>query len=238
MSIPVHCEHCGKSMKVKDSLEGQLGLCPFCNSQIQVPFVASEQVGVKEEPKPEVKPPTEKQLDFARDLGVNIPAGTNRKELSHLIDEAREDAPASESQKEFLRQLGVSVPDNIRSKQMSLLLDTALNLKYQVQEQVHRDYDRQLKSAGMLLEGASETQLLKELRNRGHEFFLFLMKDAEFRYKENVPMSGELFWTDDLTEGDVRWAIMMLDKEWNKKFDLQAYADDYDGKLPRFKYKA
>src|SRR4051794_21072778 len=112
-------------MKVKASLEGQLGLCPFCGSQIQVPFLASEQLAFKEEPEPaqpsepEFKPPTEKQLDYAKSLGIEITPGISRRELSHLIDAAADDAPASDGQKEFLRELGVSFPDNIRTKQMS-----------------------------------------------------------------------------------------------------------------------
>ena len=55
-----------------------------------------------------------------------------------------------------------------------MLLDTALDLKFQVQEQVYKDYDRQVKEAGMLTEFASDKQLLMELKNRNIPFFIFM----------------------------------------------------------------
>lgn len=44
MSIQVHCSHCHKTMKVKDSAAGSRGLCPFCKHEIEVPQ-ASASVG-------------------------------------------------------------------------------------------------------------------------------------------------------------------------------------------------
>jgi hypothetical protein len=233
-------------MKVKDSLAGQRGLCPYCHSEVlvqtaeQVADLLFNEIPIEPEnpAKPEIKPPTEKQLAFARNLGVKIPVGVNRKELGRLIDEALDDAPATPGQIEFLEDLGIKCPPNIRSKQMSLLLDTALGLEAQVQEGVQRKLTQQWKDAGFLTYEATDEQLMKELLSRGRCFFMFVLKDDEFRYDENKPMQGELLWTENLNEGDVRWAIMMLNKEWNKKFDIQKYADDYDGKLPKFKFKA
>ena len=240
-----HCDHCGKDMKVKDSFAGQRGLCPYCNSEVLVPalvatcnLVESKMPSEPEKPAElEVKPPTEKQLDYAKKLGVEIPTGVSRKELSRLIDEALDDAPATPGQIEFLHDLGISCPPNMRRRQMSLLLDTALDLEAKVAERVQRRYDEQMKEMGYITYAATETELLKELRDRCPFFFIFKFKDDEFRYSDK-PMQGELLWTDGLNEEDVRFAIMMLHKEWNKKFDLDKYADEFDGQLPKFKYKA
>jgi hypothetical protein len=40
MAIEVRCGHCGKNMRVKDSMSGSRGLCPFCQAEIDVPHVA------------------------------------------------------------------------------------------------------------------------------------------------------------------------------------------------------
>lgn len=41
MPIEVSCTHCGKVMRVKDSMGGGVGLCPHCKGEVTVPFVAS-----------------------------------------------------------------------------------------------------------------------------------------------------------------------------------------------------
>lgn len=39
MAIAIQCEHCGKQMRVKDSLSGTRGLCPFCQGELEIPQV-------------------------------------------------------------------------------------------------------------------------------------------------------------------------------------------------------
>ena len=106
-------------------MAGQRGLCPFCNAEVEVPAAVASQTTpkpaaavevpklappkteiskVKKPHEEEVKPPTEKQLDYAHNLGIHVPDGISRRELSHLIDEAVDDSPASDGQKEFLTQ--------------------------------------------------------------------------------------------------------------------------------------
>jgi hypothetical protein len=114
------------------------------------------------------KPPTEKQLEFARSLGVNLPENATRRQVSRMIDEALDNAPASEGQKQFLRNLGVDVPPGITRNQMSLLLDTALDLKYKVQQQSHREWTEN--EISKLISRAAFEQLLEELISRDKPF--------------------------------------------------------------------
>jgi hypothetical protein len=40
VSVAVTCQHCGKSMRVKESLAANLRFCPFCKGEIEVPQAA------------------------------------------------------------------------------------------------------------------------------------------------------------------------------------------------------
>jgi hypothetical protein len=184
MSIAIHCDHCDKDMKVKDSLEGQRGLCPHCNSEIQVPFLVSEKLRVKMEREPEVKLPTEKQINFAHSLGIDVPPNMNRYDLSKLIDKAKENA-ASECQKEFL------------------------------------------------MEHVTVEQLFKELQNRGKSFVAFVLKDGEITCHDKFP-PGELHWSDDLGEEDIKFILLMLNKHWVKDFDTAKSAENFEGLVNPF----
>tara|TARA_R110002096_G_scaffold9342_4_gene37031 strand:+ start:241 stop:774 length:534 start_codon:yes stop_codon:yes gene_type:complete len=76
MSIKVSCSACGIKLKVGDELGGKRGKCPKCKSIIEIP-----------EPIP---PATEKQKNFARELGISFPDDINRRKISTLIDKALE----------------------------------------------------------------------------------------------------------------------------------------------------
>jgi hypothetical protein len=246
MAIDVHCKHCGKKMRVKDSFAGTKGLCPFCKAEITVPAIASPSNAPTRvhpvEPKSdattpkqsESKPPTEKQLEYARDLGIQIPENVTRQQLSRMIDEAIDNAPATEGQKEFLRNLGVKIPDDIRRQQMSMLLDAALDLKSQVQEEARREIKEY--EIADLISQASFEQLLEGLKERGKPFFLFTLEDDEFRYKDNVPIKGDLSWTDDLNPADVQWIILNLTSAWANKLDLEWYQNEFDNELPKVSF--
>jgi len=186
-------------MKVKNFFAGSRGLCPFCSGEIAVPAPPTKApitepvaapVEAKNEPNKGFKPPTDKQLDYARKLGINIPDGVSRTELSKMIDDALDDAPATDGQMEFLRDLGVRIPVNIRSMQMSILLDTALNIRDQVADGIQK----KMRESGMLIDSATDLQLLQEFRYRGQSFFNFTLDNDEFRYQADLPISGNFQW--------------------------------------------
>lgn len=225
MAIEVTCPACHQTMMVKDSFAGKKGACPKCKAAVEVPA-----------PEPFVEP-TERQIDYAKKLGIVIPAGVSRKQLSNLIDEAKENAPATESQKEYLRDLGVSFPANIKGNQISMLIDAATDIRGQVAAGIIPRYEQQLKEAGMLVEHLSDEQLLQALADRGKDFFVFLLDNDEFRYK-NLPISGQLRWSESLNVEDVKYMLIKLAGYWAVDLDLKAYDDEFDGMPPSIEFTA
>src|SRR5690606_36629698 len=119
MAIEFECEHCRRPLALKDKCAGLKGKCPLCQGVIIVPQATPEA------PAPKGMEPTEKQMDYARSLGIDIPTGISRGKLSELIDETKEGLPATDKQKSFLRDLGIAFPDDIRRDQIGILIDAA-----------------------------------------------------------------------------------------------------------------
>jgi hypothetical protein len=233
MAIEVECEHCQKALILKDTCAGKTGKCPFCKTAISVP-----------DPRPSKpiaingKEPTEKQIAYAQSLGIAIPPSICRAELSELIEQTKSRLPATEKQRELLRDLGVNFPDDIRSSRISMLIDACLDIQGQMESRAPQRHEEQLRQAGMLLDSASDDQLLQELSNRGRLFFAFIIDNDEFRYQEGLPIEGQLKWTDSLNESDVKYIFTRLSVEWCRHFDVDSYSDEFDGNPPQVKYIA
>jgi hypothetical protein len=235
MAIEFQCVHCNRELKLKDKCAGLRGECPYCKGVITVPSAASAEKPQETE-EPEFTPPTKKQLDYARKLGVSIPKGISRGALSLMIDEAKDNAPATEKQKEFLRELGVKFPDGIRVNQASLLIDGAMNIRDEISSALQKQLEEQWKAAGQLMEHASVDQLLQEIDNRGKPFVAFIMEDDEFHYQEKLPMRGRLVWNAYLSPDDVKYLIASFAIGWAKSLDMDKYTDEYDGTPPELKF--
>lgn len=244
MAIEFNCGHCNRILKLKDKCAGLTGECPYCKGVITVPAVVPTSppppadIIVDGEPAKDFKPPTEKQLDYARNLGINVPDGIDRRQLSQLIDDAKDNLPATEKQKQFLRELGVSFSEDIRTNQISMLIDAAIDIRDQVQHAVQTQFEQQMKDAGQLMEHATVEQLLQELSNREKPCVMLVLDNDEFRYEENVPMSGQLLWNDFLSKEDVQYIVSVLMVGWAKDFDMRAYSDEFDGTPPSLKLSA
>ena len=63
------------------------------------------------------EPPTERQLDFAKDLGISIPADATKEDLSNLISRKLD-----ESRLDYARNRGVSIPSNATKEELSDIL--------------------------------------------------------------------------------------------------------------------
>ena len=235
MAIEFVCEHCKRSLALKDKCAGLTGKCPFCQEVITVPAATPKPLEPK---RPEHKEPTEKQIEYARSLGIAIPNGISRCQLSELIDETTNNLPATDKQKDLLRDLGIQFQEDIKRNQISLLIDTALDLQGQMQIRAPQKLEEQMREAGMLVDSATEQQLLQELDSRGKCFFAFIMDDDEFRYQEDRPMKGRLVWNDTLELEDVKYILARLALDWARDLDMNAYADEFDGNPPGVEFTA
>lgn len=73
------------------------------------------------------EPPTERQLDYARDLGISIPANATKDILSDLISlKVDRDKPATERHKNFGRMYGLEFTDYIGKKALFNRIQAAL----------------------------------------------------------------------------------------------------------------
>jgi hypothetical protein len=240
MAIETTCDHCNKTFRLKDTCAGLRGQCPFCKGTILVPTPDSPKESsppsvVLNEEKEFVEP-TEKQLDYAGKLGIQIPEGISRRQLSAMIDDHKDNMPASQKQIEFLQELGVTIPPNLRVNQASLLLDAALNLRDQIAEGVIKQYEEQMKQTGQFMEDTTVEQLLEALDEKGKPFIAIVLEDDEFRYQENRPMKGRMVWNWILNKEDVQYLITNFAFEWAKDFDINAYSDEFDGGPPDLEF--
>ena len=229
MSIPFECPHCKRSMKVKDEMKGKSGRCPFCKEAV----VVSESTDEELEAAP--KKPTKKQLGFAEKLGIEIPDGIDRNELSKRIGEATSKKWPTKKQVDFLESLGLPAPDGITRTEMSELLDKAIAIRDAVQVKVQREVEEQFAECGMLIDTASENQLLRQLEERGRFFVALILDNDEFRYDEKAVVTGRLTWDSGLTESDAKYFLKALTDNWVQGFDEHEYLiEEYDGRGLQF----
>lgn len=65
------------------------------------------------------EPPTERQIDYAKDLGISIPVNATKNDLSDLISlKVARDKPAAERHKRFGRMYGLEFTDYIGKKDL------------------------------------------------------------------------------------------------------------------------
>lgn len=73
------------------------------------------------------EPPTERQLDYAADLGISIPADATKDDLSDLISlKVDRDKPATERHKNFGRMYGLEFTNYIGKKALFNRIQSAL----------------------------------------------------------------------------------------------------------------
>lgn len=73
------------------------------------------------------EPPTERQLDYARDLGIQIPDGATKNDLSVMISmKVDQDNPATDRHKSFAKKYAVEVSQFIGKKALFDCIQAAL----------------------------------------------------------------------------------------------------------------
>ena len=74
------------------------------------------------------EPPTERQLDYAKDLGISIPANASKDDVSDLISlKVDRDRPATERHKNFGRMYNLEFSDFIGKKRLFSRIQFALS---------------------------------------------------------------------------------------------------------------
>lgn len=68
-------------------------------------------------------PPTQEQLDYARDLGIEIPEGVTKRTLSRLITQRLASRKPTEKQKLFADELGIEYDDDTTLEELGELID-------------------------------------------------------------------------------------------------------------------
>lgn len=73
------------------------------------------------------EPPTERQLDYAKDLGISVPANATKDDLNDLISlKVDRDKPATERHKDFGRRYGLEFTNYIGKKALFNRIQYAL----------------------------------------------------------------------------------------------------------------
>jgi hypothetical protein len=74
-----------------------------------------------------LEPPTERQLKYAKDLGISIPANATRADLSDLISvKVDRDKPSTTRHREFAKRFGVETTQYIGKKSLFRRIQSAL----------------------------------------------------------------------------------------------------------------
>ncbi|BBO87021.1 hypothetical protein [Desulfosarcina ovata] len=72
-------------------------------------------------------PPTQRQIDYAKDLGISIPANATKDDVSDLISlKVDRDKPSTERHKKFARAYGIEFTDYIGKKALFNRIQAAL----------------------------------------------------------------------------------------------------------------
>jgi DNA-directed RNA polymerase subunit M/transcription elongation factor TFIIS len=118
MSFQITCNKCAALLNVDEKNIGKTGKCFKCGNRIEIISPNNDKQNdtlIENKPKRAVRSATEKQKEFARDLGIEFDENINMREISKLIDAAlaREEALTPEEIELHLKTLPKSSPDEM-----------------------------------------------------------------------------------------------------------------------------
>ena len=188
MPIQVNCPSCRASLNVKDGFAGKSGKCPKCGEIIQVPEPTPQPASGVAKPKSTgegtpIPPATERQKEYARELGINFDDKINRRGISKLIDQA------------------VKERDEQRLKSLEALQDRESAAYQQIREEVLREINEE----DPRLPDATLDQIMTALADR--ELCAILITFDANKLDDYLEGAGsaELSFTKDLmTENNMR----------------------------------
>ncbi|MEX2091133.1 MAG: hypothetical protein WD971_00575 [Pirellulales bacterium] len=83
--MKVICKSCGVNLKAPEQLAGKTAKCPKCGSPVHVPDAPPLRAN-----NARIPPATERQKEYASELGIEFPPDIDRRAISKLIDAAVE----------------------------------------------------------------------------------------------------------------------------------------------------
>lgn len=101
----------------------------------------------KSKPKDRGLPPTQKQLGYAKSLGIESPEQMSRVRLSDAIDKASINAPPTKAQLRYAKQIGVELRKGVTHKQASQLIHEAIEKDPEVRRRVEKIEAKQNEAA-------------------------------------------------------------------------------------------
>lgn len=181
--ITVACPTCHKSFHISAAYAGKQGRCSACGTKISIPAgTATVRPPEQEGGSP---PATDRQKEFARELGIDVPANVTRREISKLIDAA------------------VEARDMKRYDE----LDELSNRESEAYQRVREEVIEELRDEGRLLADDPESQLLEHFSNNGLAAVVITFDEgAEFPGEVEFSMSR----TDGLSSDDLHSVITLL----------------------------
>ncbi len=105
-AIQIQCPSCGAKLRARESLVGKTVSCPKCKQSVSIPEVAPSPAAVEAIRPTSVntidgtlgyaiptkrrreRPATDKQKEYATDLGIEFDDGISAKKISAMIDAA------------------------------------------------------------------------------------------------------------------------------------------------------
>lgn len=185
--IETVCSACKVALSVKAALAGKRVKCPKCGGELEI----------KKPPTPKKKAPlaTERQKEFALELGIVFPDDITRPEISELIAEAVE----KRDEKRFNR------------------LDKLEHREREVFEQVREQLRAELGEEDERLSIASPEQMVAALTERGFATVLILIpRDQIEDFKDLRGAEVEMPSSNEMTEEDIESVITQIANTYMK----------------------
>jgi len=165
-------------------MRGLKGQCPRCGAAIDVP-------GARKPRQRPTTPATERQKEFARELGIQFADGISKGDISTLIDEAL----ASDA-----RERGVDL-DALEKREGDVYRDVRSEILAEIDEDDCR------------LSKATHAKIVEELGHRNLSAILITFPlDAEI--DAGGPLECGFSYSDDLSRKDVQIVLVSLATGW------------------------
>ena len=110
MDISFDCERCGQHIVIDEAGAGQTVQCPACGANLTVPLLTTEatapalSAALPSQQEPDFEPPTEKQIKFAKSLGIQVTPSMSKWDLCYEIDVVKIGVEAAERKREYYRR--------------------------------------------------------------------------------------------------------------------------------------